>query len=345
MATVTTTAPAFPAELTELFDRAVTAEYASRTRAGAPVTVPVAPYLGEDGRTLDLSTGLTYPVKAERARRDPRVALLYGDPLGSGLEAPPVALVQGLATVRDADLQAGTDRYVRRSMAKMPETYARMPRVALRRMSWYYARIWVEVTPLRVTWWPAGRLDEPPRVWEAPAGTEAPPSDPAPAGGRSPGVHREPGDWRLTAAEDARLALRDLTVIGADGLPVVLPLREVEPVGEGFRVRLPAGAGLPATARDGSAPACLTLHTHSVPFTSQRNRAFAGTVRPEPGAGADVATVVVARRLATWELPAGALRGPVDFLAKGRRLRRNLEREAARRGQAPPVVRFPGETR
>ena len=35
--------------------------------AGAPVTAPVTPYRGE--RTLDVSTGLTYPLKAERARR------------------------------------------------------------------------------------------------------------------------------------------------------------------------------------------------------------------------------------------------------------------------------------
>jgi hypothetical protein len=113
----------WPDELLPLFERAITVEHASLTRAGTPVTYPVTPYAGEDGRTLDVSTGLTYPAKAERARRNPKVALLYSDPLGSGLDGAPVGLVQGLATVRDADLQANTDRYVRLGMAKLPDTY------------------------------------------------------------------------------------------------------------------------------------------------------------------------------------------------------------------------------
>ena len=72
----------WPEEVLPLFERAITAEYASLTRANTLVTYPVTPYVGEDGLTLDVSTGLTYPAKAERARRDPKVALLYPDPLG-----------------------------------------------------------------------------------------------------------------------------------------------------------------------------------------------------------------------------------------------------------------------
>ena len=168
-------------ELLPLFERAITVEYASLTRAGTPVTYPVTPYVGEDGRTLDVSTGLTYPAKAERARRNPKVAILYSDPLGSGLDGAPVVLVQGMATVRDADLQANTDRYVRLAMAKLPDTYEGQPKFMLRTLAWYFARIWVQVTPTRILWWPEGRLDEPPREWTAPEGTGAP-SSPEPKG-------------------------------------------------------------------------------------------------------------------------------------------------------------------
>ena len=90
----------------------VTTEYSSLTRAGAPVTFPVAPYLGaarDDGtRSLDVSTGLTYPLKAERARRDPKVTLSFSDPCGSGIDDPPIVIVKGLATVRDRDLVANS---------------------------------------------------------------------------------------------------------------------------------------------------------------------------------------------------------------------------------------------
>lgn len=67
----------WPEELLPLFERAITVEYASLTRANTPVTYPVPPYVGDEVLTLDVSTGLTYPTKAERARRNPNVALLY----------------------------------------------------------------------------------------------------------------------------------------------------------------------------------------------------------------------------------------------------------------------------
>ena len=87
-----------------MFERAITCEYASLTRAGSPVTAPITPYIGASG-TLDVSTGLTYPAKAERARRNPRVALLFADTIGAGAGDGPVVLVQGYAAVRDGDLQ------------------------------------------------------------------------------------------------------------------------------------------------------------------------------------------------------------------------------------------------
>ena len=116
-------------------------EYATLTHDGRPVTWPVTPYQGE--RTLDVSTGLTYPLKAERARRNPQVALSFSDPAGyasssGSTSRPPVVLVEGLATVRDADLQANTDRYVRESIPKVGTSGT--PWFLARTWAWYYAR-------------------------------------------------------------------------------------------------------------------------------------------------------------------------------------------------------------
>jgi hypothetical protein len=72
-----------PIELEPVFERATTVEYSSLTATGVPITVPVTPYLSEGGATIDVSTGVTYPAKAERARRNPKVALLFADSLGS----------------------------------------------------------------------------------------------------------------------------------------------------------------------------------------------------------------------------------------------------------------------
>ena len=147
--------------------RFITTEYASLTTASAPITWPVTPYAGAG--TIDVSTGLTYPLKAERARRDPRVALSFSNPVGSGLADAPVIVVQGLATVRDADLRANSARYLREWAEKLPASYAKTPDFVLAQMAWYWTRIWVEVTPRRILLWPEGRLDREPLRWEAPA--------------------------------------------------------------------------------------------------------------------------------------------------------------------------------
>lgn len=179
----------------------ITTEYASLTAAGAPVTWPVTPYAGADG-TLDVSTGLTYPLKAERARRDPRVALSFSYPVGSGLADPSVILVQGLATVRDADLRTTSARYLAEATARFPEAMGKVPSFVLARMAWYWTRMWVEVTPTRVRWWPHGDLDRTPLEWRAPEGTVAPPSDPVP-----PAAPR--GRGRPTPAPPGRSAQRE----------------------------------------------------------------------------------------------------------------------------------------
>ncbi|HLX89656.1 MAG TPA: pyridoxamine 5'-phosphate oxidase family protein [Acidimicrobiales bacterium] len=325
----------WPHELLDVFERSLTVEFATLTRAGAPVTVPTTPYVGADGSTLDVSTGLTYPGKAERARRDPRVALLFADPIGKDLTALPVVVVQGLATVRDSDLQGNTDRYVRLNSTKLPEATKGQPKAALRRMVWYYARIWVEITPLHIRWWPDRDLSEPAQEWNAPEGTAAPLSDPAPPGARPGAWIAPPPSWR-TVAEDAlaRLPLCDLTVVGANGFPLCLPAAGAELVDDGLRLRL--GAGAPALA---AGPACLTMHAHPELFTGQENRTLVGSVSPENGH----AHFRVERALGDWSLAGNKLQVAVGFLSKGRVLRRRLRAEATRRAQPVPRVRFPSE--
>ncbi|MBI4260944.1 MAG: pyridoxamine 5'-phosphate oxidase family protein [Actinobacteria bacterium] len=328
----------WPGELLPLFRDAATAEFASLTRDGRPVTWPLTPYVGEDGGTLDVSTGLAYPAKAERVRRDPRVALLFSDPSGSGLSSPPVALVLGLATVRDGDLQGAADRYARLSMLKLPAAWRWSPSFLIRRQRWYFARIWILVTPLRILWWPDGDTSLPPREWLAPPGTAAPPSDPSPAGGQPPPWRERPSDWRLRAARAvAGLGPPVLTVLGDDGLPVPFRARRAWADPDGFRLRMPEGwPGWPGRPEG---PACCTYHLHPELFVGQENAAFVGTVEPA-GRRGDV-RFVVDRLLGDFSLPGSRLRRSLAFLGAGRRLQPRLRREAERRGQPVPKVNLP----
>ncbi|HUS16799.1 MAG TPA: pyridoxamine 5'-phosphate oxidase family protein [Chloroflexia bacterium] len=328
----TPNAAGWPDEVRPVFNSAVTCEWATMSKSGTPITWPVTPYLGADGRTIDVSTGLTYPAKADRARRDPRVALLFSDPLGSGLTNPPVVLVQGLATVRDRDLQAGADRYIRLGMAKLPASYKGQPRFLLRRQAWYFTRIWVLVTPLRILWWPGGNLDAAPQRWDAPAGTSAPPSDPPPQG-PSPGAWQAPApEWRTRAARAVELGAPVLTVAGADGYPLPCRMRGAGLRDTGFALQVPRGMPEPAEG-----PGCLTFHTHAEQFAGQENIVFVGRVH---GSGAE-AQFEVDRLLPDFSLPGGKLQVTLAFMRAARQLTPRLKQEAARRGQPVPEVRLP----
>jgi hypothetical protein len=295
------------------------------------VTVPVTPYLGPR-QTIDVSTGLAYPAKAERARRNPRVCLLFADPLTAGLENAPVAVVQGHAAVRDADLQANTDRYARESVIKLPEATKGQPKFVLRRMTFYYARIWIEITPLRIRWWSDRSLAGPSREWRAPPGVAMPESDPAPRGSDPPAWREAPSDWRsLTEHALANLPLADLTIVDDEGIPLCLPV-SARGLSDGI-VGLVLGDGAP-TLSDG--PACLTLHGHDAHFTGQENHTLIGTYEAANGSP----QFRVERALADWSLTGNRAISTMSFLSARRSLMPRLAAEAARRGQPVPKVRF-----
>jgi hypothetical protein len=314
-----------------VFERAITCEYASLTRAGGPVTVPTTPYRGDAG-TLDVSTGLSYPAKAERARRNPRVCLLFADPIGAGPEPGPVVLVQGHAAVRDSDLQANTDRYVRASIAKLPGSVKGQPKFVLRRLTFYYARIWIEITPLRMLWWPDRKLGVPALEWRADANLRLAESDPAPSERQSPAWLDPPSGWRDLAATALReLPFADLTVVDDDGYPLCIPVQAGDVDGE--EVALEVGDGAPELP-DG--PACLTVHGHDAQFSKQENHTLMGEFRHGPAGP----RLRVERALADWSLSGNRAQVAAGFMAKGRRLTPRLEAEAARRGQPVPTIKL-----
>jgi hypothetical protein len=324
----------WPEGTREFFERAVTVSYSSLTKSGRPVTSPLTPYVSDHG-TIDVSTGLTYPAKAERARRDPRVALLFSDPVGSGIAGPPVVAIQGVATIRDADLQGNTDRYVRLSSSKLPESTKGQPKFMLRRFVWYFARIWIEVTPLSMLVWPGGDLTSDPIKWEAPEGTEGPMSDPAPHGSSPPPWLEPPIGWMENAQYAlAHLSHRDISFTDGSGAPLVLPAVDVKAHPQGFELQLPKGVELA-----GQTPACMTFHDHPEVFTGQENRTFTGEATPTP----EGVAFKVEKAIADWSLPGNRVRMAAGFLSKGRKLAPRLAREAERRGQPIPKVRFPGE--
>lgn len=327
-----------PDELLPILVKNWTCEYASLKRDGTPVTVPVIPFPGEDGRTIDINTGLAYPTKAERARNNPKVCLLYSESKGAAIENPPVILIYGHSTVHDSDLQANTDRYVRGFMDRM-KALKFAPRLMLSKAIGYLARIWVAVTPIKLLWWPEGDMVQEPRVWYAPEGTDALPSDPKPKPLPSPHqqlVRPEP-DWRGRLAHAVEtLGNPVLTVVDDDGYPV--PFRSRVKYLDPSGVRLECLPYMPATPQG---RACLTFHTLGMSkgtMLSNENITFIGDVH-----GDDHSALFEVERSLPGVDFITSLGGFINLIRVIQGFKTRLEVEAERRGQPVPTIRYPGE--
>jgi hypothetical protein len=310
-----------PEEVQRVFDRFVTTEYTTIDARGQPITWPVTPYYAPGARTIDITTGLGYPKKARDAGANPKVALLFSDPTGCGLERPPQVLVQGPAVVDDRDLAANRERYERESLDKLPAVREMLPPKPLRRMfSWYFTRIYVHVRPERVYVWPEGDPTREPELLDARLEEVR-----SGHGEEPPGEHAEIEGG--TAAWDERMdelgqryRSAVLSLVAPDGFPFSVRV-PIELDRGSRRVRIAADpVGVPLQP----GRACLTAHDHHPQFKWQRNFQVRGDLVEEDGGWA----------LAPHKLVGGFELPPTSMLARYRlnmgkmlRFRRIAKRE------------------
>lgn len=152
-----------PLELAEVFVNFRTAELSTIARDGTPVTVEVLPLWQPSLDRFLVTAAIGLPHKAYNARRNPHVSLLYSDPTASGLDHPPIALVQGDATVSDVttwdDELAECWRVV---YTKQPNGLHAKGRVGRWLTDWYFIRVKIHITPTRIRWWPNANQATPP---------------------------------------------------------------------------------------------------------------------------------------------------------------------------------------
>jgi hypothetical protein len=313
-----------PPEVRDAFERFVTCELTTVDASRQPITWPVTPYYTQGGPTIDVSTGLGVPKKADDARAHPSVAMLFSDPTGSGIESGIRVLVQGTATVDDEDLKANADRYYHESIVKLPATKKMHPPKPIRGMfNFYYVRLYIKVRPERIFVWPEGNLAEEPVIHDAHLEEvrsghieEAPEDHGSPAAGESA------WDSRMEVLAEHETGV--LSWMGPDGFPISVRVpftadpsrREIAIEGE--------PAGLPLL----EGRACLTVHRHAPDFTWQRNMQVRGNLTRSAEGWRHVPRRVVGG----FELPEGRLSRFRDFLKKGpgfyRTYRRRLRERA-----------------
>jgi hypothetical protein len=297
-----------PAEVRDTFERFITCEFTTVDARKQPITWPVTPYYEQGGPTIDVSTGLGYPKKADDARAHPSVSLLFSDPTGSGVESGARVLVQGTAAIDDEDLKANADRYMNESGIKLPATKKMHPPKPLRGLfNWYYARIYIKVRPERVFVWESDDLAEEPTVHDAhleevrSGHIQEPPEEPGQTPGGAPGW-----DQRMAFLGEHETGV--LSWLGPDGFPISIRVPyTADPASREIRIE-GEPAGLPVI----EGRACLTVHRHSPDFTWQRNMQVRGNLARSP----DGLRLVPRKVVGGFEIPKGVGRFR-DFLKKG----------------------------
>jgi hypothetical protein len=278
-----------PPEIQDVFDRFITTEYVTIDAKGQPIAWPVTPYFTPGDPTIDITTGIGYPKKADDAARHPQVAMLFSEPTGSGLDAPPQVLVQGIAEVDEADLKANRQRYRRESAEKLPAAAEKTPpKFVEGLLSWYFDRIYVKLSPERAYVWPGGDATATPEVYGDSLGASEPARpEAAPLG--------EPVWDKRIDELGSRYDSAVLAWVGPGGYPLAARV-PVSADAVAMRIRLGAEpAGLPAP----SGLACVTAHRHAPEFAWQENF----QVRGELERTGDGLALVPLKMVGGFELP------------------------------------------
>jgi hypothetical protein len=285
-----------PAEVQQVFESFLTTEFTTIDRRGQPICWPLTPYYRRGDPCIDVSTALGYPKKALDAQANPKVALLFSEPTGCGMDAAPQVLVQGTADVDYRDLEANRIRYTRESQEKLPASKELLPPEPLQKLfSFYFTRLYVHVRPERVYVWPGGDARHEPELYDAhmeevrSGHDEEPESEPARGRDRA-----AVWDGRMDEL-GAKYPEAVLALVAPDGFPfsVRVPI-SVDPSAR--RVRIGAGAlGVPVHG----GRACLVAHAHGPRFEWQENFQVRGDLVEEDGGWA----LVPHRLIGGLELP------------------------------------------
>ncbi len=314
-----------PPEVQQAFDKFITCELTTVGARKQPITWPVTPYYEPGAATIDVTTGLGYPKKADDARRHPSVSLLFSDPTGSGIQSDIRILVHGTAEIHDEDLKGNAERYLRETGEKLPATRKMHPPKALRRMfDWYYTRIYIKVRPERVFVWPEGDITAEPVLHDAhleevrSGHVEEPPEDHGPAAGGE--ATWDPRIDKLGREHETAV----VSWLAPDGFPLSarVPI-EIQPGSRSIELGAEP-VGLPLL----EGRACLTVHRHAPDFSWQRNAQVRGDL-VESGEGW---ALVPRKVIGGFELPKGASRR--DFILKGPRFYRTYRRRLRERADS-----------
>lgn len=160
-----------PPEVADVLREFRVCEFTTIAKDGTPLAWPVcARYNFEEG-FFTITTSIGLPQKAYNIRRNPKVALLFSEPTGSGLSHPASVLVQGDAVAPDklvTSVNENYDYWRYTIIGRQPSSKMVSGSWLMRKLMgwWYYSRIIIRITPRAFLWWPNSDFSEAPQKLE-----------------------------------------------------------------------------------------------------------------------------------------------------------------------------------
>lgn len=150
----------FPPEIEQIILNYRTCEFTTLTKNQTPSTHPVTAWYQPGADHITITTSIGFPHKIDNIRRNPRVALLFSNPTGSGLPSGGAVMIQGDATPDDhLTVVEGLEDFWQRMFAWQPRSKAyHKTKLSRYLFDWYYIRVQISVTPRRVLYWPTADM-------------------------------------------------------------------------------------------------------------------------------------------------------------------------------------------
>ncbi len=153
---------ALPEPVEELLGAALVSELTVIDPQGRPVTYPLIPLY--DGKLIYMTSSVLFSKKLEHIKRNPRVSMTISDPVATPVERFSRVTIQGDARIVEDDLHSGWERVLPLWTEKEP-VITKLVKMRFA-MPLFWERSVIEITPKRVLWWPEGKTQLDPQIFE-----------------------------------------------------------------------------------------------------------------------------------------------------------------------------------
>lgn len=151
-----------PPEVERLFDVALVGELTVINSKGRPITYPLIPLY--DRRYIYLTSAALFSKKLKHIKANPKVCFSLTDPVAVPVEPFARATVQGDAEILEDDPHSGWEELLPLWRAKEPVIDSFVKKrfgIPL-----FFERSIIRIDPRRVLYWPDGRAESAPQVFE-----------------------------------------------------------------------------------------------------------------------------------------------------------------------------------